>query len=89
MGLLCLLVVLVVYTIWDNNRIIIVEQKIIINDLPESLEDFKILQVTDLHEREFGKDQKRLIKSINSIDYEVIIFTGDMLENSDSKNYKP
>jgi uncharacterized protein len=89
MGLICLLVVLLGYTIWDNNRITIVEQEIIIDDLPEDLEGFKILQVTDLHEKEFGKNQQRLIEAINTIEYQLIVFTGDMLDSSDSNNYKP
>lgn len=89
LALVGLFVFLVVYTFWDNNHITIVEQEIMIDHLPEELEGFKILQVTDLHEKEFGKDQKRLIKSINSIDYSMIVFTGDMLDGIKSKNYKP
>lgn len=88
MGLLSLFVFLVVYTIWDNTRIKIVEQEIIIDNLPEELEGFTILQVTDLHEKKFGKNQKRLVDAINSIDYETVVFTGDILDGIDSKNYE-
>ncbi|MDQ0217469.1 hypothetical protein ELQ35_06975 [Peribacillus cavernae] len=88
-GLLFLVAVFMAYTIWDNNRITVVEQEILIKDLPEELEGYSILQVTDLHEKEFGNNQKRLIEAINSIDYDAIAFTGDMLDGSKSKNYQP
>ncbi|MCT1904346.1 metallophosphoesterase [Oceanobacillus sojae] len=55
--------------------------------LPEQLEGFRILQISDLHEKQFGENQKRLIESINSIDYDAIVFTGDMLDDTESTNY--
>ena len=82
-------VTLVIYTIWDNHRIIMTKQDIMIHSLPEELEDFTILQITDLHEREFGKNQTRLLEAINSVDYDVVVFTGDMLNDSTSINYRP
>src|SRR5690625_330708 len=77
------------YTIWDNYRIKVVKEDIIINNLPDELDGFQILQITDLHEKEFGKNQKRLLKKIHSLDYDVIVFTGDMLDNDESMNYQP
>ncbi|MGM0874200.1 MAG: metallophosphoesterase [Bacillota bacterium] len=89
LGLLLLIMVLVIYTVWDNNRIKVVEQEIAINNLPEEVDGFKILQVTDLHEKVFGTNQERLIEEINSIDYDAIVFTGDMLISGNSSNYEP
>ncbi|MDQ0256595.1 putative MPP superfamily phosphohydrolase [Evansella vedderi] len=87
-GVVFIIICLVLYTIWDNNRIVVVKQDIMINNLPEELEGFKILQVTDLHEREFGTNQSRLVNLINSISYDAIVFTGDMLDSTESTNYK-
>ncbi|PEL07010.1 hypothetical protein CN601_20175 [Bacillus sp. AFS017336] len=87
--LLVAILLLVIYTIWDNNRIKIVKQDIIIDHLPKDLEGYKILQITDLHSKEFGKNQRRLLQSINSIDYDSIVFTGDMALNNETKKYKP
>lgn len=78
----------ILFIFWDNNRVTVVEQDIVINDLPPSFEGFKILQISDLHERKFGKDQRRLLKAINRIDYDIIIFTGDVLDNPESTNYE-
>ncbi|WP_066186742.1 MULTISPECIES: metallophosphoesterase [Gracilibacillus] len=86
-GIGCLVLVITLYTIWDNHRFVVVEQEIIIDLLPEELDEFRILQVSDLHEKQFGKNQKRLVTAINSIDYDAIVFTGDMLDESESTNY--
>ncbi|NMH75312.1 hypothetical protein HF078_19720 [Bacillus sp. RO2] len=88
-AILVLTVILIVYVIVDNNRIEIISQEVEIDNLSKNLEDFTILQVTDLHEKQFGRNQKRLIKKINSLDYDVIVFTGDMLDDEESVNYAP
>ncbi|MFS0861475.1 metallophosphoesterase [Fredinandcohnia sp. 179-A 10B2 NHS] len=81
------IIAITVYTIWDNKRIKIVEQEIVIDNLPVELEGYTILQVSDLHEEVFGKSQARLIDKINSVPYDAIVFTGDMLVSKTSKNY--
>ncbi|GGP14005.1 metallophosphoesterase [Oceanobacillus neutriphilus] len=85
--LFLIFLVIVLYTVWDNNRFIIARQEIKIDHLPEQLNGFRILQVSDLHEKQFGENQNRLIESINSIDYDAIVFTGDMLDDVESTNY--
>src|SRR5690625_7197127 len=75
------------YIFWDNNRLTIVEQDIVMDDLPYAFVGFKILQISDLHEKQFGKDQSRLLKAINQIDYDVLVFTGDILDNPESTNH--
>ena len=74
------ILVVILYNVYDNNRIKIVKETIEITDLPSEFEDFKILQITDLHGKTFGRDQNRLINLINSIDYDVIAITGDMVD---------
>lgn len=87
--LLLFLLFWIVYIIIDNNRIKIVHEEIEMENLIPVLDDFTILQVTDIHEKEFGKNQKRLIKKINSIEYDIVVFTGDMLNSKRSNNYAP
>ena len=50
--------------------------------MPEEFEDFKIVQLSDLHNKEFGEGSKRLVKKINKIEPDIIVITGDMLNNS-------
>lgn len=69
---------MIIYNIYDNNRIKIVEQDIKIDNLPQSFNNFTILQITDLHGKYFGENQKKLVDKINSIDYDIIAITGDI-----------
>ncbi|MCC2251751.1 metallophosphoesterase [Virgibacillus sp. AGTR] len=86
MLILCSLLGFVTYTIWDNHRFVVVEQEIKVNGIQDSFKDFTILQITDLHEQLFGENQQQLIQAINGIDYDVLVFTGDMLDSIRSKN---
>ena len=84
--ILSVILIVVVYSIFDNNRIRVVEQQIVIDDLPEEFEGFKILQIADLHGKTFGKDQERLLKLMNSIDYDMIAICGDMMDRHTEDN---
>lgn len=76
--LFLVLVFIITYTYIDNNRINIVQEEVVIDNLPSEFEGFKILQISDLHGKSFGKLQKHLSEKINSIDYDIIAITGDM-----------
>ncbi|MUV36894.1 hypothetical protein JNUCC1_00698 [Lentibacillus sp. JNUCC-1] len=79
----------IIYVFWDNNRVKLVEEDIVLEQLPSQFDGFTILQLTDLHEKNFGRGQKRLLKAINSIDYDVIVMTGDMMNTPDSTHVEP
>lgn len=68
----------IAYNVIDNNRVKLVLEEIAIENLPIEFDGFKILQISDLHCKSFGKEQRRLLKKINSIDYDMIALTGDM-----------
>lgn len=81
-----IIVMFMLYIYLDNNRIKVVEQDIIIDKLANDMADLTIVQLTDLHEKEFGKHQRRLVKKINALDYDVLVFTGDLLNEMDPSN---
>lgn len=88
LSILIFIVGIILYNVYDNNRIALVKEEIEIDSLPTSFNNFNILQITDLHGKVFGKNQKNLIDKINSIDYDAIAITGDMIDN-DSDDYEP
>lgn len=81
--LLILIIGSIVYNIYDNNRFKVVEQEVVIDGLPQSFDGFKILQISDLHGKYFGKSQSHLLHAINNLEYDMIAFTGDMNKNED------
>jgi predicted MPP superfamily phosphohydrolase len=72
------LILIVDYTIFDNNQINIVRQTVKIEELPSQFYGFTIIQISDLHGKLFGNSQQKLTGIINSLDYDAIAFTGDM-----------
>ncbi|WP_202081616.1 metallophosphoesterase [Caldalkalibacillus salinus] len=87
--IIVLMLALAIYTYWDNQRIVVVEEEVKIDDLPSSLEGYTILQITDLHDKTFGEKQQRLVETINAIDYDAILLTGDMTANGFVDDYAP
>ncbi|MEI6434341.1 MAG: metallophosphoesterase, partial [Bacteroidota bacterium] len=59
-------------------------QEIILNDLPESFNGFRIVQVSDIHLGSWTCDEKLAVAvdSINELHPDVIFFTGDMFNYS-------
>lgn len=68
----------------QNNLISITEVKITSNKIPSSFKGFKILQISDLHNKKFGDSQETLIQKVKIIDPDIIAITGDLI---DSKSY--
>lgn len=68
-----------------SKEVITVTKNIIESDqIPHSFDGFKILQISDLHSKEFGKDNRRLIKSIDELEPDLIAITGDMINRKET-----
>lgn len=83
-----IIISILIYTIWDNNRVILVEQTIKINRLPDSFQDYKILVLSDLHGKRFGDHEQKLLGLIDSVDFDAVYIAGDM-QTSDSSGFEP
>lgn len=68
----------------QNNRLVITEMELTSPKMPESFKDSKIMHLSDLHNKSFGKNQSKLIQEIKKINPEMIVFTGDLI---DSRRY--
>lgn len=79
---LAILIFLVVYYFLQLNWISVSKEIVILEDLPKEFDGFKIVQLSDLHNKEFGEGNKGLLKKINEIEPNIIVITGDMLNNS-------
>lgn len=49
-------------------------------------ENIKVLQLSDLHKKQFGKGNKRLVKKIKELSPDIIIMSGDMVSR-DSEDF--
>ncbi|MCU5744590.1 metallophosphoesterase [Bacillus cereus] len=80
----CILVGFTIFLYLQNNLISITEIKITSSKIPSSFKGYKILQISDLHNKKFGDNQDVLIQKMKSIDPDIIAITGDLI---DSKSY--
>ena len=79
---LAILIFSIIYYFLQLNWISVTNETVHLDDLPEEFDSYKIVQLTDLHNKEFGNENKRLVKKINKIKPDMIVITGDMLTNS-------
>ncbi|MEF7655087.1 MULTISPECIES: metallophosphoesterase [Bacillus] len=68
----------------QNNLISITEVNIKSSKIPSTFKGFKILQISDLHNKKFGNNQETLIQKVKDENPDVIVITGDLI---DSKSY--
>ncbi|NMC57249.1 MAG: metallophosphoesterase [Eubacteriaceae bacterium] len=52
--------------------------------IPASFNGYKIVQLSDLHDKSFGKDNSRLIRVIDNQKPDIIVLTGDIINSTDT-----
>lgn len=67
----------------ENHMLQISEYRISSGRIPEFFDGFRILQLSDLHSKDFGEDNERLVRKINLANPDLIVMTGDMSTRTD------
>lgn len=67
------------FVYWQNNHIVISRY-----EFDEDIEGeiVKIVQISDLHNKEFGEDNETLINKIKELEPDIIVLTGDFIDSS-------
>lgn len=71
---------------YENNTIEKAEYIVENLKIPKEFNDFNIVQISDLHNKSFGKNNKNLIKVIDELSPNIVVITGDLIEGS-SNNF--
>ena len=67
-----------------SNRVVFKTEKITLLNLPDDLENYTILHISDLNGAELGEKQKAIATALGNTRYSCVVMTGDMLgENRD------
>ena len=73
---------IVIFCYWQNNDILITELSFSSEKLPSAFNDFVIVQISDLHNKSFGKNQSALVKKIENSNPDIIVITGDLIDRN-------
>ena len=74
-----LIVSLWVLNITVSRRVLLEETRLTILNLPEDLEGYSILHLSDLHGARYGENQKAIETALGTTRYSCVVMTGDML----------
>lgn len=75
------LVLIIIWIIHGNTALEINTISVSSETLPQEFDGFRIVQISDLHNAEFGKDNAKLISAIKDADADIIVVTGDIIDS--------
>ena len=75
-----------VWLLWGNSALMTSTHSVTSPRLPAGFEGFRIAQVSDLHNAEFGEGNRKLLDALEQAQPDIIVMTGDIV---DSRNTKP
>lgn len=67
---------------FSNNWVVTTEYTIQSNKIPAAFSGKRIVQVSDLHNAEFGSGQKTLLEKVEAAEPDVIFITGDLIDSN-------
>ena len=76
--------ILAAFLYWQNNSLMLTKMTYK-GDIPESFHGYKILQISDLQNKKFGRGQKHLLKKIRESSPDIIVITGDLLDRHEGR----
>ncbi|SMP50895.1 metallophosphoesterase [Anoxynatronum buryatiense] len=65
---------------WQNNGLVITHIDYANPKIPSDFHDFTIVQISDLHNKSFGKEQATLLRQVAAQSPDIIVITGDLID---------
>ena len=72
---------LIVWTAWGNTALERNTYTISSRELPDAFDGYRIAQVSDLHNAEFGDGNQRLLEMLREAEPDMIAITGDLIDS--------
>lgn len=77
---LLFLVIVFALLIWGGNDIVTSEYYVGSEKIPKDFDGYRIVQISDLHNKEFGKNQNKLVTKVKKANPDLIVITGDIVD---------
>ena len=79
--LVCIATIFLGWNIFQNQKIQVSEITVKSEFLPDDFVGYKIAQVSDLHNAEFGDNNERLLSALKDASPDIIVITGDVVDS--------
>lgn len=80
--LILIIIILIPFCLYQNKHLVITTYTYESEKLGEDLDGYRIVQISDLHNAEFGKENKKLLETIRSCSPDIIVITGDLVDSN-------
>lgn len=77
-----LLLLLLFFFRYENNHLVISSYEYRNEKITEDLNHFRIVQISDLHNASFGRNNEQLIQKVLELDPNLVVLTGDVVDSS-------
>ena len=79
-ALLALALLLAVFLYGENNLVAVNYLTLNLDNLPAAFAGLKIVHLSDLHGKSFGKEQREIVQTVEAAKPDLIVFTGDLID---------
>ena len=69
-----------VFVCWQANDLTVTSIEYASQDVPDGFDGFRIVHISDLHNKRFGKGQSRLLDAVSDLRPDIIVITGDLID---------
>ena len=80
LAILISIIMLAAFCRWQNNGIVVTQIDYTSKKVPKEFDGFKILHISDLHNKYFGAGQKEIAELIDDAKPDIIAITGDIID---------
>ena len=80
--LMLIIIILIPFCLYQNKHLVITTYTYESEKLGAELDGYRIVQISDLHNAEFGKENKKLLETIRSCSPDIIVITGDLVDSN-------
>ena len=80
-AIVAILILLIIWIAYGNTDLEIYKYNVKSEDIPSEFDNFRIVQISDLHNAEFGENNEKLLSILKQADADIITITGDMIDS--------
>ena len=70
-----------IWILWSNTTLEVNEYEIVSDRIPQGFDGFRIAQISDLHNKDFGEGYGQLLTLLSQINPDIIVVTGDLIDS--------